>query len=119
MATQKTTENNMSKAQSPLQLVRDQYGSKEKLAAKVLGILQKGEEEEQEAFEHRVHTMSNRKLMRLLAANETLTSKHGSREALVDKIVKARFPGGNADFAAKIGNYSIPRLLDLGRQHKV
>lgn len=109
----------MSKPQSPLQIVRAQYGSKEKLAEKVLAILDQPEEEEKEAFQHRVHTMSNTKLLRLLQSHETLTAKHGSREALVDKIVKARFPGGNGDYARKIGNYSIPRLLDLGRQHKV
>lgn len=106
-------------SQSPLQMVRDQHGSKEKLAAKVLGILDRPEEEEEAAFEHRVNTMSNRKLLRLWAAHEQLNSAHGSRDALIEKIAKARFPGGNADFAAKISGYSVPRLLDLGRQHKV
>lgn len=106
-------------AKSPLQRVRDEHGSKEKLAEKVLGILESPEDEDKDAFEHRVSTMSNRKLLRLWEANEALTSKHGSREALVDKIAKARFPGGNDDYAAKISDYSVPRLLDLGRQHKV
>ena len=102
--------------QSPLQMVREQYGSKEKLAEKVIGLLDCGEDEEKEAFEHRVHTMSNKKLLRLWTSYETLKSSHGTAEALAEKIVKARFPGGNADYAAKIGNYSVPRLLDLGRQ---
>ena len=102
--------------QSPLQMVRDQYGSKEKLAEKVIGLLECGEDEEKEAFEHRVHTMSNKKLLRLWSSYETLKASHGSTEALVEKIVKARFPGGNADYAAKIADYSVPRLLDLGRQ---
>lgn len=105
--------------QSPLQRVRDEHGSKEKLAEKVLGILDCPEDEEKDLFEHRVSTMSNRKLLRLWDANQALTSKHGSRDALVDKIVKARFPGGNDDFMNKISGYSVPRLLDLGRQHKV
>ncbi len=109
----------MATAKSPLQMAREQYGSKEKLAEKVLAILDRSEDEEQEAFEHRVNTMSNRKLLRLLAASETLAATHGSREKLVDKIVAARFSGGNADYRAKIENYSVPRLLDLGRQHKV
>lgn len=118
MATHLTMEKEMS-TKSPLQIVREQHGSKEKLAAKVLGILERPEEEEQDAFEARVHTMSNKKLLRLWNANETLAASHGSRAALADKIAKARFPGGNADYAAKIAGYSLPRLLDLGRQHKV
>lgn len=104
---------------SPLQIVRDTHGSKEKLAEKVAGLLQPADGEEQDAFQHRINTMSNTKLLRLWNAHQALSSKHGSREALVEKIVKARFPGGNADYAAKLGTYSVPRLLDLGRQHGV
>lgn len=104
---------------SPLQIVRDEHGSKEKLASKVAGLLQPAQDEEKEAFEHRINTMSNTKLLRLWNAHQTLSSKHGSTQALVDKIVKARFPGGNADYAAKLAGYSVPRLLDLGRQHGV
>ena len=109
----------MPTAQSPLQRVRAQHGSKEKLAEKVVEILDRPEDQEQDEFEKRVNTMSNRKLLRLWESNEKLSSKYGSRDALVEKIVRARFPGGNADYAAKISGYSVPRLLDLGLQHKV
>lgn len=104
---------------SPLHRVREEFGSKEKLAAKVIEILDRPEDEEAEEFEHRVNTMSNRKLLRLYEANQTLSSKYDSREDLVEKIVRARFPGGNEDYLNKIGGYSVPRLLDLARQHRV
>lgn len=106
-------------SQSPLQKVRKQYGSKESLAKKVVEILDKPEGEETEAFEHRVSTMSNRKLLRLIESHEALTTKYGSKSSLVEAIVTARFPGGNADYAAKLEGYSVPRLLDLARQAKV
>lgn len=106
-------------SQSPLQKVRAQYGSKEELAKKVVDLLEKPEDEETEAFEHRVQTMSNRKLLRLIESHEAMTAKYGSKAALVEAVVKARFSGGNADYAAKIDGYSVPRLLDLARQAKV
>jgi hypothetical protein len=111
-------ENTMSK-KSPLQRVRDEHGSKKELAAKVIDLLDQPEDEDAADFEHRIHTMSNRKLLRLWDAFQTLDSRYGSRDAVVESIVKARFPGGNDDYAAKIGTYSVPKLLDLARQHGV
>lgn len=104
---------------SPLQRVREEHGSKAKLAEKVIGILEAGEDEDKADFEHRVNTMSNRKLLRLWKSKETLDSKYGSRDALVEKITKAQFSGGNVDYATKIATYSTPRLLDLARRFKV
>ncbi len=112
-------EKEMGTKASPLQRVRDEHGSKEELAKKVIGILEKGEDEEQDAFEHRVNTMSNRKLLRLWQSNATLNDKWGSKDALAQAITKARFPGGNTDYQTKISGYSIGRLIDLARQHKV
>jgi hypothetical protein len=118
MATRPEMESTMSK-KSPLQRVRDEHGSKAELAQKVIGILTQPEDEDPADFEHRIATMSNRKLLRLWDANQTLESKYGSRDALVDTIVKARFPGGNDDYAGRISGFSVPKLLDLARQHRV
>jgi hypothetical protein len=104
---------------SPLQRTKKEFGSKEELAKKVLGLLTKPEGEEQAAFEHRVSTMSNVKLLRLVDAHATLASKFGSKDALVEKITKAKFNGSNADYAAKISGFTVPKLLDLARQHGV
>lgn len=104
---------------SPYQLVKDQHGSKEKLVEKVLAFLECPEDEEQDDFNHRISTMSNSKLLRLFDANETLKGKWGSKSSVIDAITKARFPGGNADYAAKLNTFSVPKLIDLARQHKV
>lgn len=104
---------------SPLEIVKAEHGSKAELAKKVLAILERPEDEDAEDFEHRVQTMSNTKLLRLLAAHNLVQAKFGSREQLVDAIVKARFPGGNADYARKIGTFTLPKLVDLARQHKL
>lgn len=104
---------------SPLQRVREEHGSKAELAGKVIGILDRPEGEPEEEFDHRVHTMSNRKLLRLWDAHERVDNEYGGKSALVEKIVTARFPGGNDDYEAKISGFTLPKLLDLGRQHGV
>lgn len=103
---------------SPLQRVREEHGSKADLAKKVLGILDAGDEDQSD-FEHRVNTMSNAKLLRLWEAHQTVQDKYGSKEALVEKITTARFSGGNDDYAAKLSGFTLPKLLDLARQHRV
>lgn len=103
---------------SPLQRVREEHGSKADLAKKVIGILDAGDEDQAD-FEHRVNTMSNAKLLRLWSAHNTVSDKYGSKDALVQKVTKARFPGGNDDYAAKLSGFTLPKLLDLAREHRV
>lgn len=104
---------------SPLQRVREEHGSKDELATKVLDILEVPEDEDPADFEHRIRTLSNRKLLRLWQAHQTLDEKYGSKEDLVEKVTRARFPGGNEDYARKISGFTVPKLLDLARRHKV
>lgn len=102
---------------SPLQIVKEVHGSKEELAKKVVAILERPEGESAEQFAHRIGTLSNRQLLRLLSANAIATTKFGTKAALVEAIVKARFKGGNEDYARKLSGFTLPKLLDLGRQH--
>ncbi|QDG51959.1 hypothetical protein FIV42_14790 [Persicimonas caeni] len=105
---------------SPLQRVREEHGSKEELAEKVLGLLEKPEDEwEAEDFDHRIRTLSNRKLLRLWESHQKVQEQYGSKSDLVEKIVKARFPGGNDDYETKISGFTLPKLLDLARRFKV
>ena len=109
----------MSNTQSPLQQVREQHGSKAELAAKVLKFIERSDDEDADLFEARINAMSNRKLLRLFNANETLSSKYGSRDSLIEKVTIKQFPGGNAPYATKLATFSTPKLLDLARQHGV
>ncbi|MEC9443293.1 MAG: hypothetical protein VYE40_19540 [Myxococcota bacterium] len=101
---------------SPLQRVRSEHGSKAKLAEKVLGFLAVPADEEKEDFEARVKTLSNAKLIRLFDAHQRVEKEFGSRDELINKIVAAKFTGGNEPYKAKISTFTEPRLLDLARQ---
>ena len=102
---------------TPLQLVKDEFGSKEALAKKLIPLLDRREDEDQDDFERRIKTASNKQLLRLWQAEQSVKERFGSKEKLVDAIVKGRFDGkDNADYRAKIAPYAKTRLLDLHRQ---
>lgn len=106
--------------QSPLQIVKNEHGSKAELAAKVYDLLDEPEDDDEAAaLKANVETMSNRKLLRLWNAYAVLDAKFGSKDELIDAVVSARFPGGNDDYAAKLTTFTVPKLLDLGRQFKL
>lgn len=102
---------------SPLQLVKDEFGSKAALADKLIPLLDRPEDESADEFARRIKTASNKQLLRLWKAEEAVKSRFGSKDALVDAIVKGRFDGkDNADYRTKISGYAKTRLLDLHRQ---
>ena len=87
------------------------------MAEKLQPMLTKPEDESDEDFGRRLRTASNKQLLRLWDAELRLKADHGSRDALIDAIVKFRFDGrDNADYRAKITRYTTTRLLDLHRQ---
>lgn len=102
---------------SPLEIVQEEHGSKAQLARNVLDRLDEPEDEDEALdLEHRVESMSNRKLLRLHNAQEVLEDEFGSRQQLIDEIVDQKFPAGNDEYAEKLESYSVTRLLDLARQ---
>jgi hypothetical protein len=101
---------------TPLQLVKSEFGSKDALASKLIPLLTCPEDEDKAEFERRIRTASNKKLLRLWKAEQALKDQFSSKDKLVQAIVKAKFNGANADYAARISKYTSTRLLDLHRQ---
>ncbi len=102
---------------SPLQRVKAEFGSKDALAGKLIPLLDRSEDEDSADFERRIKTASNKQLLRLWAAEEKVKADFGSKDKLIDAIVKGRFDGkDNADYRTKISGYAKTRLLDLHRQ---
>ncbi len=103
--------------QSPLEIVKDNHGSKAELAKKVFELLDHPEDEDDvHDLEYNVQTMSNRKLLRLWNAYQVMENTFGSKAEMVDAIVAAKFPNGNEDYAEKIADFTVPKLLELARQ---
>ena len=101
---------------SPLVEVKERFGTKEALAQKLASVLRRPEGEPEEEFERRLRTTSNRKLLRLLEA-EDRTKALGGRDKVIDEIMKLKFgERPEAGYRTRLEGYANTRLLDLHAQ---
>jgi hypothetical protein len=108
---------------SPLQIIKDRFGSKEALVDKVLPLLDRNEGETDTDFRERLLRVSNNKLLRLLEQEETLRRDFGTRAALADKLTLLSTGGlMDADLNKRLAQQSTGRLLGrysvLARKNK-
>lgn len=104
----------MSGTKSPLQVVNEQHGGKEKLVDKLVGLVEKGEEGAEE-IKARLRAVSNTKLLKLLEVAETVKQKYGSKEKLTQAVAEALGRAKDADYVKKLAAYSPARLLDMAK----
>jgi hypothetical protein len=103
---------------SPLQVVKERFESKLKLAESLLGKLERSNpDESDEDFARRVRTMSNVKLLRLVDTHDIVDREFGGKAGLVDAIMTLRTPTGkpDLDYRKKLETFRITRLLDMQR----
>lgn len=98
---------------SPLQTVKSRFGSKEALVDKVAPLLDRKPDETEAELRERLLRVSNKKLLRLLAREEELRARFGSREALLDQVTQQRAGRDDADLKKKLAGHSTGRLLSL------
>jgi hypothetical protein len=88
------------------------HSSKGDLAKSLAPALTIGDEDSN-AVAERLRTASNTQLLRLQRVVETVKSKYGSREKLIEAIGNAQQKSKDKDFLTKLATFSLPRLLDL------
>lgn len=98
---------------TPLQEVKNRFGSKEELAKQLIPILDREEGVDDQEFERRIKTASNKQLLRMHRTQEILKRRYGSKEALVKAIEVKKFPAGNEAYRTKLMAQRTTRLLDL------
>ncbi len=100
------------KPQGPKAQLTTKHSSKESLVGSIIGsVVATGED--RDSVQKRLLKASNAQLLRLAGVVETVNKKFGSRDKLIDAITKATKSAKDKDFVAKLGTYSLPRLLDL------
>ncbi len=107
---------------SPLQLVKDRFGSKDKLVDELLALLKRPSETTKEQFKKLLRAQSNRKLMGLLAREKGIQEKFGGRDKLVDALVEARMGKDHKvdkGYRAHLERMTNGRLFDLARRLKL
>src|SRR5262245_57406331 len=105
----------MSPQKTPLELVNQEHGGKEKLVDKILGSMEPDGEEDKADLKRRLLGASNKKLLRLLRNAQALKEKYGSREKLVGQVAGALGRVKDTDFVKRLDGYTQGRLLDLAR----
>ncbi|MEO1229368.1 MAG: hypothetical protein AAFZ18_10715 [Myxococcota bacterium] len=105
---------------TPLQIVKEKFGSREDLAGELAGMVDKMHgDESTDAVKSRLLGLSNPKLLRLYRVEQTVREQYGDKDKLVEHLIETRRNAGHtADdtFREKISAYTKARLLDMTRQ---
>jgi hypothetical protein len=96
---------------SPLERVKDEFGGKEKLVDKIVGVLDSGDESKDD-LRKRLLGVANGKLIRLHSV-ATRTKAVGGHDKLATTTAEKLKHGKDKDYVAKLGEYSNGRLLDM------
>jgi len=96
---------------SPLSRVKDEFGGKDKLVDKILGVIDSGDESKDD-LRKRLLGVANGKLVRLFSV-ATRTKAAGGHDKLAATTAEKHKHGKDKDYVAKLGEYSNGRLLDM------
>lgn len=99
---------------TPLQLVKDQYGSKDGLIEKVASLIDRDEGESEDEHRKRLKYVSNAKLLHLAAVVEQAKAQ-GGRDGLVAKIMELKGQTKDHEFGDRLKQLSLARLVDMTR----
>jgi hypothetical protein len=96
----------------PMARVKATHTSKDDLIKLLVEPLIKGDEDK-DALKSRLSRASNQQLLHLARVVETVKSRFGDRDKLIDAIGKAENKAKDKDYMAVLETFSLPRLLDL------
>jgi hypothetical protein len=96
---------------SPLAQVNDDFGGKDKLVDKIVGVLDAGDESKDE-LRKRLLGVANRKLIRLHAV-ATQTKQVGGHDKLAAATADRQGRAKDKDYVTKLEAYSNGRLIDI------
>jgi hypothetical protein len=99
---------------SPLALVNETFGAKDKLVDKLVGLLDPGDESKDD-LRKRLSSAANGKLLHLHQVASNVKDKYGSHDALVTQIATALNRAKDKTFVERLAAYSDARLVDLAQ----
>jgi hypothetical protein len=96
---------------SPLARVKEEFGGKDKLVDKIVGLLGSGDEPKED-MRRRLLGAANSKLVRLHGiANQV--KELGGKDELAGAAARELGRGKDKDYVAKLGTFSSGRLVDI------
>lgn len=103
------------KVPSPLQKVKERFGSKEKLAQAVIDLFSQIKEEKED-LQERLKTAANTQLLHLHEVATLIKERFGTKEKLVEHLLSLQNRVKDASYRAKLSTFSLPKLMDLVRR---
>jgi len=97
---------------NPLARVKEEFGGKDKLVDKIVGVLETSEDESKDELRKRLLGVSNTKLIRLHGV-ATRTKQAGGHDKLVATAAEGMKHGKDKDYVQKLAGLSNGRLLDM------
>ena len=99
---------------SPLAIVNETFGAKDKLVDKLVGLLDRGDESKDD-LRKRLSSAANTKLLHLHRVATEVKDKWGSHDVLVQHVAKALGRTKDKPFVERLAAYSDARLVDLAQ----
>jgi hypothetical protein len=96
---------------SPLARVKEEFGGKDKLVDKIVGLLGSGDEPKDD-LRRRLLGAANSKLIRLHGV-ATQVKSAGGKDQLAAAAAQEMGRGKDKDYVAKLGTFSSGRLTDI------
>ena len=109
-------------AKSPLALVKEKFGDKDKLVEAVKAFM--GDDlwvkrtAADRGSERGIEYVSNAKLLRLHAIFSEVKEKFGTRGKLIDAVLDLEKRSKDAGYKKRLETYPVPRLYDLYKAAK-
>ncbi|MCP4197400.1 MAG: hypothetical protein GY762_09650 [Proteobacteria bacterium] len=97
---------------TPLEEVKERFGSKEDLVKELKGIFDKGILFQDRLNEDKGLRVSNAKLLKLHKVATEVKERFGARDKLVDDLVKVLGKEKDEDLKNRFENWGLPRLWD-------
>ncbi len=102
---------------TPLQIVKEQHGSKADLINKLAGLIEPVEGESDDEHKRRLRNVSNAKLLHLLDIGER-AKEAGGRDGLVAKILEIKGQSKDHEYSDALKKKSLGDLLDMAASLK-
>jgi hypothetical protein len=97
---------------TPLNRVKEQFGGKKELVAKIAALVEPKDGESGEAHQRRLRNVSNKKLLHLMALGEKVQSL-GGRDAIVKRILELKGQSKDHEYGDKLKRLPLGRVVDV------
>jgi hypothetical protein len=98
---------------SPLARVKEEFGGKDKLVDKIVGIVGAGADESKDDLRKRLLGAANSKLIRIHTVATAAKTEYGGRDGLVSVAADAVKKSKDKDYVEKLTSFSTAKLLDI------